>query len=71
MKLWERVIEYCLRMMTTVSENRFVFMPRRSTMETTYLLRRFVEKCREKKMDLHSFFVDSEKAYDVKKKKGI
>ena len=64
MKLWERVIEHRLRMVTTVSENQFGFMPERSTMEAIYLLRRLVEKYRAKKKDLHMVFIDLEKAYD-------
>jgi hypothetical protein len=64
MKLWERVIEHRLRMVTTVSEKQFGFMPGRSTMEAIYLLRRMVEKYRAKKNDLHMVFIDLEKAYD-------
>ena len=44
MKLWERVIERRLRKDTQVTENQFGFMPRRSTMEAIYLLRRVIEQ---------------------------
>lgn len=64
MKLWERVIEHRLRMVTTVSEKQFGFMPGRSTMEAIYLLRRLVERHRSTKKDLHMIFIDLEKAYD-------
>lgn len=64
MKLWERVIEHRLRGITKVSENQFGFMPGRSTMEAIHLLRRLMEKYREKKKDLHMAFIDLEKAYD-------
>jgi hypothetical protein len=36
MKLWERVIEYRLRKLTTISKIQFGFMPERSTMEAIF-----------------------------------
>jgi hypothetical protein len=36
MKLWERVIEYRLRKLTTVSKNQFGFILRRSTMKAIF-----------------------------------
>lgn len=65
MKLWERVIEHKLTLGTTTSDNQFGLMPRRSTMEAIYLLRRLIEKYREKKKDLYMVFVDYNKAYDM------
>ncbi|KAI3412287.1 DNA polymerase [Psidium guajava] len=38
MKLWERVIEYRLRVVTNVSVNQFGYMPGRSTMEAIFLI---------------------------------
>jgi hypothetical protein len=64
MKLWEKIIEHHLRRVTNVTENQFGFMLGRSTMETIFLIRQLMERCREQKKDLHIVFIDLEKTYD-------
>jgi hypothetical protein len=64
MKLWEKIIEHRLKGVTNVTENQFSFMPGRSTMETVFLIRQLMERCREQKKDMHMVFIDLEKAYD-------
>jgi hypothetical protein len=45
MKLWEGVIEQCLRN-NEVSLNQYGFMPERSTMEAIFLIRQVMEQYR-------------------------
>jgi hypothetical protein len=64
MKLCEMIIKHRLRRVTNVTENQFGFMSERSTMEAIFLIRQFMERCREQKKDLHIIFIDMEKTYD-------
>jgi hypothetical protein len=58
MKLWEMIIEHRLRGVTDVTKNQFCFMPGRSTMEVIFLIRQFMDRCREQKKDPHMIFID-------------
>ena len=64
LKVWERAMERQLQDIIKVSENQFGFMPDKSTMEVIYLLKRVIEKYREKKRDIHMVFIDLKKVYD-------
>ena len=64
MKLWERVIEQRLRGTTQISTNQFGFMPERSTTEAIFSIKQVMKRFREQKKDIHSVFIDLEKAYD-------
>jgi hypothetical protein len=63
-KLCERIIEHRLRGVTNVTENQFGFMSERSTMEMIFLIRQFMERCREQKKYLYMIFIDLAKTYD-------
>ena len=64
MKIWERIVEARLRSVVMISEQQFGFMPGRSTTDALFALRMLMEKYREGQKELHSVFVDLEKAYD-------
>jgi hypothetical protein len=58
------VIEDRLRKLTTISKNLFGFIPGRSTIETIFLIRQFMERHQEQKNDLHMIVINLEKAYN-------
>ncbi len=64
LKIWERVIEKRLREKVEISGQQFGFMPGRSTTNAIFAQRQLMEKYREGQKDLHSVFIDLEKAYD-------
>ncbi|KAK3515943.1 hypothetical protein QTP86_004940, partial [Hemibagrus guttatus] len=64
MKLWERVVEARLRKVVEICEQKYGFMPRKSTTDAIFALRILMEKYRDGQRELHCVFVDLEKAYD-------
>ncbi|KAK3568084.1 hypothetical protein QTP86_030306 [Hemibagrus guttatus] len=64
MKVWERVVEARLRKAVEICEQRYGFMPRKSTTNAIFALRILMEKYRDGQRELHCVFVDLEKAYD-------
>jgi len=65
MKLWKRVIERRLRKNISISENKYGFIPSKSTTEAIYLIRSLMKLYRDRKVDLHTVFIDLAKAYDT------
>ena len=64
MKLYERIIEGRLRRLVNISEEQSGFMKGKSTTDAIFALRKVQEKYREGLKELHSVFIDLEKAYD-------
>ena len=64
MKVWERIIEARLRDRVEISKQQYGFMPGKGTTDAMFALRMLMEKYREGQRELHSIFVDLEKAYD-------
>lgn len=49
MKIWKKIIEKRIRNETSITENLFDFMPRKSTTEPLFYVRHLVEKYRERR----------------------
>jgi hypothetical protein len=64
MKLWNKVIEHCLREIMRISMNRFEFMLKSLTVEAIFLIRQVMEQYREQKNYLNMILIDLKKAYD-------
>ena len=66
MKIWERVINNRLRMITVPKIDYFQcgFVPGKSTADAIQAMRIIVEKFRDAAKDLHMIFIDLEKAFD-------
>lgn len=57
MKLWERAVEARLRAEVSICEQRYGFMPTKSTTDAVCALRRMTEKCREGQRELAERYV--------------
>ena len=64
MKVWEKVIEARIRSEAEISDQQYGFMPGRRTTDAIFGFRILAEKYREGQKELHSVFIDLEKAYD-------
>ena len=65
MKVFERVIEQKIREMLHIDAMQFDFIPRKDTMDATFIARQLQEKNLEKKKEkLYLAFVDMEIAFD-------
>ena len=64
MKLYKRTIEGKLRRLVNISEEQFGFMKGKLMTDAICALRQVQEKYREGNKELHSMFIDLEKAYD-------
>ena len=71
MKLWERVIETRIRKEVTIAEQKFGFMPGRSTTDAIFCLRMLLEKWNEGRKAVHCAFIDLAKAYDMVPKEEL
>jgi len=58
------VIKRRLRRDISISKNQFGFMLARLTTEAIHLIGRLMELFKHRKHDLHTIFIDIEKAYD-------
>ncbi|VDP22984.1 unnamed protein product [Heligmosomoides polygyrus] len=64
MKVYERLVDSRLREMVTIFQERWGFMPERSTTDAIFIARQMMEKYREKRKPCYLAFLDLEKAYD-------
>ena len=64
MKIWERIIEARQRHKVEIRKQQYGFMPGKKTTDAMIALIMLMEKYREGQRELHSVFVDLEKAYD-------
>ena len=64
MKRRERVHDIRLRNILSISEEQFGFVKEQSTTDAIFALRQLQERYREGQQDLHSVFIDLEKAFD-------
>ena len=71
MKVVERVLEDSTRVLVTIDDMQFGFMPTKGTTHALFILKRMQEEFREREQKLYMCFVDLEKAFDRVPRKGM
>jgi hypothetical protein len=61
MMIWEKIIKKRIRSDTLISDNQFVFITGKSTMETLFCVRQPVKNFKKKKKKLCVVFIDLER----------
>ena len=69
MKILERVIEKKLGDQMKILKQQYGFMPRKSTAVALFALKMLLEKCRERKKELHHVILGLKMAFDIVPKK--
>ena len=71
MKIVERVLEKRMRLLVSLDDMQFGFMPGKGTTDALFILRRMQEEYRDKGKHLYMCFMDLEKAFDRVPRKVI
>lgn len=64
-RIWERIVESKVREKVCISGKQFVFMPGKRAMDAVMAMRKLVKRSLKTQKDVHTAFIDLEKAYDT------